>query len=145
MPNQAVIDFIEKYDKFIITAHETPDGDALGSEYAMLLALRKLGKTARIFNADPAPLRFDYLGPAREFEVLNAKEQTPKDIGSYALLILDVNDLNNIGQVATLVLPKVKEYFIIDHHDSDRLIHLAPRNIARAVSALRAGDEKPLP
>ena len=31
-------DFIDRYDKFILTAHETPDGDALGSEYAMLKA-----------------------------------------------------------------------------------------------------------
>ena len=111
--------FIERNDKFIITAHETPDGDALGSELSMVLALRKLGKSARILNADPAPQKFAYMDPDDEFTVLRKKEQIPRDIGEHALLILDVNDLNNIGQVATLVLPRVREYFIIDHHDSD--------------------------
>jgi len=119
MAHRAVIDFIEENDKFIITAHETPDGDALGSEYAMLQALRKLGKTARILNADPAPKKFTFIGSAEEFEVLKKKEQIPDDIEEYVLFVLDVNDINNIGQVATLVLPRVRKYFIIDHHDSE--------------------------
>jgi len=134
MPNQAVIDFIEKYDKFVITAHETPDGDALGSEYAMLLALRKLGKTARILNADPAPQKFAFIDPGDEFEVLVRKEQIPKDIGEYGLFILDVNDINNIGQVATLILPRVKEYFIVDHHDSET-VQLSKNHIEQNASS----------
>jgi phosphoesterase RecJ-like protein len=134
MPNQAVIDFIEKYDKFVITAHETPDGDALGSEFAMLLALRKLGKTARILNADPAPQKFAFIDPGDEFEVLVRKEQIPKDIGEYGLFILDVNDINNIGQVATLILPRVKEYFIVDHHDSET-VQLSKNHIEQNASS----------
>jgi phosphoesterase RecJ-like protein len=134
MPNQAVIDFIEKYDKFVITAHETPDGDALGSEFAMLLALRKLGKTARILNADPAPQKFAFIDPGDEFEVLVRKEQIPKDIGEYGLFILDVNDIKNIGQVATLVLPRVKEYFIVDHHDSET-VQLSKNHIEQNASS----------
>ena len=134
MPNQAVIDFIEKYDKFIITAHETPDGDALGSEYAMLLALRKLGKTARILNADPAPQKFAFVDPGQEFEVLVRKEQIPKDIGEYGMFILDVNDINNIGQVSTLILPRVKEYFIVDHHDSET-VQLSKNHIEQNASS----------
>ena len=134
MPNQAVIEFIEKYDKFIITAHETPDGDALGSEYAMLLALRKLGKTARVLNADPAPQKFAFIDPGREFEVLVRKEQIPEDIREYGLFILDVNDINNIGQVATLVLPRVKEYFIVDHYDSET-VQLSKNHIEQNASS----------
>ena len=134
MPNQAVIDFIEKYDKFIITAHETPDGDALGSEYAMLLALRKLGKTARILNADPAPKKFAFVASGEEFEVLVRSEQIPSDIGEYGLFILDVNDINNIGQVATLILPRVAEYFIVDHHDSET-VQLSKNHIEQNASS----------
>ena len=134
MPNEAVIEFIDKYDKFIITAHETPDGDALGSEYAMLLALRKLGKTARILNADPAPQKFAFVASGDEFEVLARKEQIPEDIGKYGLFILDVNDIKNIGQVATLILPRVKEYFIVDHHDSET-VQLSKNHIEQNASS----------
>jgi phosphoesterase RecJ-like protein len=134
MPNQAVVEFIEKYDKFIITAHETPDGDALGSEYAMLLALRKLGKKARILNADPAPKKFAFVDKNGDFEVLLKKEQIPDDIGEFGLFILDVNDINNIGQVATLVLPRVSEYFIVDHHDSET-VQLSKNHIEQNASS----------
>ncbi len=114
-----VIDFIHKNDKIILTTHETPDGDALGSEYALLLALRKIGKTVRIFNADPAPGKFSFVNTANEVILLEREEQIPVDIEEYVLVILDVNDTNNIGQISTLILPRVKEYFIIDHHDSE--------------------------
>ncbi|UCF97131.1 MAG: bifunctional oligoribonuclease/PAP phosphatase NrnA [Spirochaetaceae bacterium] len=134
MPNQAVIDFIERYEKFIITAHETPDGDALGSEYAMLLALRKMGKDARILNADPAPKKFAFVAPDGEFEVLVRKEQIPADIAEFGLFVLDVNDINNIGQVATLILPRVKEYFIVDHHDSET-VQLSENHIEQNASS----------
>ncbi|MBN1835269.1 MAG: bifunctional oligoribonuclease/PAP phosphatase NrnA [Spirochaetales bacterium] len=129
-----VVDFIQRNDKFIITAHETPDGDALGSELSMVLALRKLGKSAQILNADPAPRKFAYMDPDNEFAVLRKKEQIPPDIGEHALLILDVNDLNNIGQVATLVLPRVREYFIIDHHDSETDL-LSQNHVAQNASS----------
>ena len=38
-----VVDFIGRHDRFIITAHETPDGDANGSECAKARALHRLG------------------------------------------------------------------------------------------------------
>ncbi len=114
-----VIDFINEHDRFILTAHETPDGDALGSEYALFLALRKLGKVVKIFNADPAPEKFSFIKTAAEAVVLEDSEQIPEDIDQYALIVLDVSDLNNIGQIAELILPRVKAHFIIDHHESD--------------------------
>jgi nanoRNase/pAp phosphatase (c-di-AMP/oligoRNAs hydrolase) len=41
---QGAIDFLTRTQRFIITAHETPDGDAIGSECAMVRALRSRGK-----------------------------------------------------------------------------------------------------
>ena len=114
-----IIDFINKHDRFILTAHETPDGDALGSEYALFLALSKLGKKVIIFNADPAPEKYAFIKTAAEAVVLENPEQVPEDIDQYVLIVLDVSDLNNIGQIAELILPRVKTHFIIDHHESD--------------------------
>ena len=129
-----VVEFIQRNDRFVITAHETPDGDALGAEMAMLLALRQLGKSACILNADPAPQKLAHLDPDKEFVVLSRKDQIPRDIGKHALLILDVNDLRNIGQVSTLVLPRVREYFIIDHHDSESDL-LSQNHVAQNASS----------
>lgn len=42
-------------DRFLIACHENPEGDAIGSELALALALRKTGKTATVLNSDPVP------------------------------------------------------------------------------------------
>ena len=112
-----VIEFIGRHDRFILTVHETPDGDALGSEYALLRVLRRLGKQAQIFNADPAPEKFAFIAADGDFPVLKSADQLPADIDRYVLVILDVSDLNNIGQIASLVLPHVQRHLIIDHHE----------------------------
>jgi phosphoesterase RecJ-like protein len=111
--------FLERNRKFLITAHETPDADALGAEFAMLRALLKLGKDALICNADPAPENLYFVEPQHRPLVLREERELPADIAEHALLILDVNDVNNLGSVGRLALPRVREHFIIDHHDSD--------------------------
>ena len=117
---QSAIDFLQRTTKFIITAHETPDGDAIGSECAMQRALRSMGKEAIILNADPTPRKLEYLDGDGMVGVLENESDLPPDIGDYSLLMLDTNDKRNIGQVADLVLPRVREHYIIDHHERDR-------------------------
>ena len=75
----SAIDFLTRTSRFIITAHETPDGDAIGSECAMLRALRSLGKEARIFNADPTPRKFAFLDAENLVEVMENESQVPAD------------------------------------------------------------------
>jgi phosphoesterase RecJ-like protein len=116
---KAVIEFLGRHERLILTAHETPDGDAIGSECAMARALRSMGKEVRVFNADPTPRKFRFIDPEGVVEVLERPDQLPADLERWALLMLDTNDVNNIGQVASLVLPRVREYFIIDHHEND--------------------------
>src|SRR5262245_46744972 len=55
---QDVIDIIRSRDDFAITSHVRPDGDALGSELALLLSLEALGKKALVINRDPVPDRY---------------------------------------------------------------------------------------
>ena len=129
-----VIDFLSRHGKFVITAHETPDGDALGSEFAMQRALAKLGKDSFICNADPAPEKFSFVEPENQPLVLQNGAQLPSDLAERALIILDVNDLNNLGSVGRLVVPRVQEYLIIDHHDSDADL-LASNHIEQGASS----------
>ena len=112
-----IIEFITQNDKFILTAHETPDGDAIGSEYAMLKALQKLGKQARVLNSDPAAKNFKFIDGTDEINTLDNPNHLPDDVEDHVLIILDVNDTGNIGNIEKWVLPRVKDYFIIDHHD----------------------------
>ena len=113
-------DFIERNDSFILTAHETPDGDAIGSECALYAGLRQLGKSVRILNADATPHIFEFVDEDGVVEVLKDQSQLPADLADWCLVMLDSNDPNNIGLVSDLVLPNVKEHFIIDHHENGK-------------------------
>jgi phosphoesterase RecJ-like protein len=52
---ESVCRVLREKDRFLIACHENPEGDAIGSELALALALRKMGKTATVLNADPVP------------------------------------------------------------------------------------------
>jgi len=134
MQYRTVSEFLARNRKLIITAHETPDGDALGAEFAMLRALLQLGKSAFICNADAAPEKFLFAEPVHRPLVLSGGGELPADLSEHALLILDVSDLNNLGSVGRLVLPRVREHFIIDHHDSDTDVS-APNHIEQGASS----------
>jgi len=45
----------------LLSVHKNPDGDALGSQLALLLALQKLGKTVTAHNLDPVPVLYRFL------------------------------------------------------------------------------------
>ena len=104
------------YYSFIITCHETPDGDAIGSEIALYHALKSLGKKVRIINADSVPEKYANLYEPGTVEIIDQLEDF--DSRDSVLIILDTNDFHNIGSVAKKILPKTDSYFIIDHHES---------------------------
>jgi len=45
----------------LISAHKSPDGDALGSQLGLMLALEKLNKTVTMHNLDPVPEIYRFL------------------------------------------------------------------------------------
>ena len=59
-------DLIETHDRFLVTTHVRPDGDALGSEVGMAGLLRQKGKDVRVVNSSPTPPRYDFLDPELE-------------------------------------------------------------------------------
>ncbi len=112
------VSFIRRNSRFFLTAHETPDADAIGAECATYHALKQLGKEVRIVNADPTPRIFRFIDSDGSVEVLDDSFDNT-EIKKSCLLILDSNDINNIGDVRDVILQSVGEYFIIDHHEED--------------------------
>jgi len=45
----------------LVSAHKSPDGDALGSQLALMLALKKMNKTVIAHNLDPVPETYRFL------------------------------------------------------------------------------------
>jgi len=105
---------IRKHNRFLISVHTSPEGDALGSELAFYLLLKKLDKQAVMVNEDPLPQECSFL-PVKE----NIRPYSPslQEIDFDCAVILDCTDLGRTGEVSKLVdnLPVIN----IDHHISN--------------------------
>ncbi len=102
-------DAILARERFIISSHARPDGDAIGSELAMAAALRALGKQVRVVNADPAPAMLQPFPGVPGIEIAPA---IPADADAEAVIVMECSDLARTG-VAGL-----DRFFVIniDHH-----------------------------
>ncbi len=109
--------FLSKYQKFIISTHESPDGDGLGAEIAFRELLIGLKKTAFILNSDPIPDKFLFIDPDNEINIFNKNLNLPSNLNEYAVFVLDTNDFNNIGAAYHHIKDTINEVFIIDHHE----------------------------
>ena len=96
---QPVADAIRANDRFVTTAHENPDGDALGSLLGMTLALRSLGKDVVMFLAGSGPLPGEY----RFLELDDLVRERPTDVGERVLLALDCANESRIGTEPDLI------------------------------------------
>ncbi len=107
-----VLEFLSKYDDFLISSHKNPDGDAVGSQIAFALALKKKGKNAYIYNIDPVPKRF------RHFEKIEIIKTEPPDSDYDAVIILDSASPDRIGKIRNKI-DFTKPVLNIDHHISN--------------------------
>ncbi|UTF50457.1 bifunctional oligoribonuclease/PAP phosphatase NrnA [Desulfomicrobium sp. ZS1] len=100
---------IRDADNFLVLAHVSPDGDALGSMLAMGELLDTLGKKVRLFNESGIPRRFEWLAPKREI-LTQLPEEEPDH-----LIVLDCGSAERAGDLIAPWL-KTKKVFNFDHH-----------------------------
>lgn len=96
---------LREADDILILTHQYPDGDTLGSGFALCRALLALGKRARVSCADPIPERYDYL-------LLDMPEFEPRFICA-----VDVADATLLGSLNETYGDRVA--LTIDHHPSN--------------------------
>ncbi len=63
---QQISELFRSQNTFLVLTHYRPDGDAVGSQLALLLMLQGLGKTVEAWNDDEVPTKFRFL-PCSEF------------------------------------------------------------------------------
>jgi bifunctional oligoribonuclease and PAP phosphatase NrnA len=106
----AVADAIRRHDRLLLTTHENPDGDALGSLLAAKLAFDQLGKDVVMVLHGDAPLPGEYaFMPLAEL-----RRRWPDDVSERALVAVDCANESRIGDMD--VLGRVPFTVDIDHH-----------------------------
>lgn len=108
---------IKKHNNFLITAHTSPEGDALGSQLGFYNLIKKLGKRATIICDDQLPAGYDFLPGIKHIRCLGKKF---KYIKFDCLVVLDCADLKRTGRVYQLNTHN-KPVVNIDHHISNKI------------------------
>jgi phosphoesterase RecJ-like protein len=107
---------IRAHDRFLVTTHENPDGDALGSLLAMTLALRELGKDAEmyLFGEVPLPNEYEFMKFAG---LLRGPAPDPVD---RVVIAVDCANERRIGPDPALLSKAPLVIDIDHHHDNSR-------------------------
>jgi bifunctional oligoribonuclease and PAP phosphatase NrnA len=112
-------DLIATRDRFLVTTHVRPDGDALGSEVGMVGLLRQKGKDVRVVNASRTPPRYDFLDPHGNLFEHYGTQATPENLKDReAVIILDLSAWSQLGEVAEFVRGFEGPRLVVDHHVS---------------------------
>jgi bifunctional oligoribonuclease and PAP phosphatase NrnA len=110
-----VLERLRTDQRFVLAAHEKPDGDALGSLIAMHGLLSALGKDSAMFiSPDDLPLPREY----RFFSLDGLIQQPPADIAGRTVVFLDCG---NIDRNSASVLRDGAHLLNIDHHHDNTL------------------------
>src|SRR5215211_7983695 len=103
-------------DRFLLTTHEGPDGDALGSLLATHKLLQQLGKDSVMFLASkefPLPVEYRFLALEEVFH------EAPVDLVDRVLLFLDCGHIDRMP-VEWLKRDEARVLNIDHHRDNTR-------------------------
>jgi bifunctional oligoribonuclease and PAP phosphatase NrnA len=112
----AVIEAIRSHDRFLVTTHENPDGDALGSILAMRLGLEQLDKDGYLYLSGIIPLPTEY----KFMNLDGLSRDLPADAGDRVVLALDCANVRRLGPDPSFVEKAPLVVDIDHHHDNTR-------------------------
>src|SRR5262245_3698898 len=113
---EAVAEEVRNGDRFLLTTHENPDGDALGSLLAMHHILGALGKDSVMFLASkefPLPIEYRFLPLEEVFH------EAPADLADRTIVFLDCGNIDRMP-VEWLQNHEARVLNIDHHHDNTR-------------------------
>jgi phosphoesterase RecJ-like protein len=113
----AVVEALRAHDRFVVTSHDNPDGDALGSLLATHLALVQLGKDSVMVLGGPQPLPGEYA--FLRLEERGLVREAPADVGERVLVAVDCAQESRIVE-PTLLHSAASSVNIDHHHDNSR-------------------------
>ena len=112
----AVAEAIRSHERFLVTTHENPDGDALGSLLAAKLALDALGKDVVMYLSGETPLPREYSWMPLD----NLRRSLPDDAAGRVLLALDCANESRLGPDPEVLASAPLVVNVDHHHDNSR-------------------------
>lgn len=110
MDFEALSNFLLEHDNFYILTHKSPDGDTLGSGFALCNFLRESGKKANVLNTEKFPDRYSFM-----YEGYAEQDFKPE-----CIIAVDIADTQLLGSNLSEYAESGKIDLCIDHHISNK-------------------------
>lgn len=107
-----ILDAIREAKTICVVGHMRPDGDCIGAQLGLTLALRAEGKKVVCWNQDSVPAKYRFLDPGKDFEKPTAGEEFDLVIAT------DCASYERLGAVTDFIKQR-KQLINIDHHESN--------------------------
>ena len=105
---------IDLSDNILLSTHENPDCDGLGSEIAIYYYAKSLNKNCRIINCSPMSSKYSFIDPDEIIEVYS--ESTDEWLKSIDLaIIFDIGSYKRLREISHLI-QSCPDKISIDHH-----------------------------
>jgi len=107
---------IQGAKRVLITTHEYPDADGIGSEISLCLALREFGIESYCVNELPLLDRYQYLDQDKVIKGLNGFLEDKKNFKADLMIVVDTNTKDRVGEKLKNFIGEELPVLYIDHH-----------------------------
>ncbi len=107
-----IISSIRESHTFCVVGHVRPDGDCVGSQLGLTLALKNEGKKVVCWNEDLVPQKYQFLDPD------HLMQQPKPEMEFDCVIATDCASFERLGAVGPCIQRR-KLFINIDHHESN--------------------------
>jgi bifunctional oligoribonuclease and PAP phosphatase NrnA len=107
-----ILDEVREHKSFCVVGHIRPDGDCIGSQLGLALALKNEGKRVCCWNEDPVPQKLRFLDTEKLFGKPHAGEKFD------CVIATDCASFERLGKTGQHIQDR-KLFINIDHHESN--------------------------
>lgn len=107
-----IIDTIREHRSFCVVGHIRPDGDCVGSQLGLAMALKNEGKRVCVWNEDAVPQKLRFLDAEKMFDKPRAGEKFD------CVIATDCASFERLGSAGMHIQDR-KVFINIDHHESN--------------------------
>jgi len=107
---------VKRANRIVLSTHENPDGDGIGSQLAICEQFKGMGKEVRILNGSQIPTVYEFLDPHKWIEVYDHDRDVEWLQGCDLAVAFDLGDFRRLLKVGEDLLEHNIVVAGIDHH-----------------------------
>jgi bifunctional oligoribonuclease and PAP phosphatase NrnA len=118
IPWRRFVEIVGAHQRFVLTTHIRPDGDAVGSEVALAVILESLGKDVLVCNDFTVPPNLRFLNVPPRLGKLGVDVSAEQLADREVLIVLDTTAWAQLRAMGEVIKKTKAVKVVIDHHQS---------------------------